>query len=304
MFANAQIIFWQLLRMFLYIIIGFILYRAKLVDKKGTGSISNLLIYICLPCVIFNSLNVERSPENIRIVLYSLLAGLIATVLTVVISLVLYRKKPIDCFSAAFSNSAFLGIPLITSVLGSGAAIYITGFLLIQGFAQWAFYAIFLHPPGEKPNLRALFTGPITIAVLLGFLLFFTGLRLPGLVGETVEHLAACNSPVATILLGTYVGKTKLSQIFTSPRLYGVSAVRLLVIPLLTALALCVIPASLTDLRTAMLISAGGPVAVVTAAYSQKAGLDYTYAARIICLTTILSLVTLPLTVIFAGLIW
>lgn len=304
MFDNALIIFTQLLKMFLYIIIGFFLYRGKLIGEKGSAAIANLLIYACLPCVVLNSLNVENTPETVQTVLYSLLAGGLAAIVTVLIALLLFRKNPIDRFAAAFSNAAFLGIPLITSALGSGAAIYITGFLLIQGFAQWTFNTLFLHKDGEKPKIISIFTSPITISLILGFVLFFTGLRLPTLLGECVSNLAACNSPIATVMLGVYIGKTKFSEIFTTPRLYLISAVRLLLIPLCTVLALSLVPADFNELRTAVLISASAPVAVITAAYSQKAGLDYSYATKAICLSTILSLITLPLTVVLAQLIW
>lgn len=304
MFDNALIILTQLLKMFLYILIGFFLYRGKLIGEKGSTAIANLLIYACLPCVILNSLNVDRTPETVRTVLYSLMAGGIAAVVAMLAGLILFRKNPIDRFAAAFSNAAFLGIPLITSALGSGAAIYITGFLLIQGFGQWTFNSLFFHREGEKAKVISIFTSPITISLILGFVLFFTGLRLPKLLGECVGSLAACNSPIATVMLGVYIGQTRLSEIFTTPRLYLVSAVRLLFIPILTVLALSLVPAEFMDLRTAVLISSSAPVAVITAAYSQKGGLDYTYATKAICLSTILSLITLPLTMVAAGLIW
>ena len=79
---------------------------------------------------------------------------------------------------------------------------------------------------------------------------------------------------------------------------------RLIIIPVVTSLILFLVPKELMDVRTAILIAAAAPVAVNTAVYSQKGGLDYTYAVKAVCLSTLLSLVFFPLAILMAGFIW
>lgn len=304
MYESAQIIIIQLIKMFIYIVIGFCLFKAKLITEKGSQAIANMLIYAMVPCVILNSLMVARTEESVRLVLYSLFGGALAMLVTMAVSALFFRKNPIDNFGSTFSNAAFMGIPLITSALGREAMLSVTGFLLIQSILMWVYSIFLLRREGERPNIRGLFASPITISLILGFVIFFAGIPIPSVLSDCISSMAACNSPIAMVVLGVYIGKTNFKEIFTTWRLYWLSAVRLVIIPFFTILVLFAIPEDMLQLRTAMLIAASAPVAVTTAVYSQKAGFDYTRAVKAICLSTLLSIVTLPLSLIAAGAVW
>lgn len=304
MYESAQVIVIQLIKMFIYIVIGFCLFKAKLITEKGSQAIANMLIYAVVPCVILNSLIVEHTAGNVRIVEYSLFAGALAMVVTMFFSALFFRKNPIDNFASTFSNAGFMGMPLIASALGKEAVLCVTGFFLIQSIFMWIYNIFLFRREGEKPNIKGLFASPITISLVAGFIIFFAGIPIPKVLSECVASMAACNSPVAMVVLGVYIGKTNFKEIFTTWRLYLLAAVRLIIIPFFTILILFVVPRDMMSLRTAMLIAASAPVAVNTAVYSQKSGLDYTRAVKGICLTTLLSIITLPLSLIAAGAIW
>ena len=126
--GTAWILFQQLLQMLVYIAIGFVLFRTKLVTKEGSKALTHVLLYVILPCVIVNSYRMERTAKSIRTVGWSLLLGLLVLVVAMVVSALIFRRRrPIDNFSSSFSNAGFMGIPLITAVMGSGAVSYIAG---------------------------------------------------------------------------------------------------------------------------------------------------------------------------------
>ena len=304
MAESAQIIVMQLIKMFIFIVIGVCLYKSKLVTEDGSKSIANMLIFAVVPCVILNSLFVERTPESVKLVLFSLLAGALALAICFVISALLFRKNPMEHFGSAFANAGFMGLPLVTSALGAGNVICVTGFFLLQSVAMWFYNVLIMRKKDDPINFKSLFTSPITISLIVGFIIFFCGIKAPDIIKDCVTTLSACNSPVAMIVLGVYIGKTNFKEIFTTGRLYGLAATRLVLIPIATILVLFLVPAEYINVRVATLISASAPIAINTAVYSQKAGFDYTYAVKGVCLSTLLSIITLPLTVLAAGLIW
>ena len=104
------------------------------------------------------------------------------------------------------------------------------------------------------------------------------------------------------VVPGLYLGEASLKEIVSTPRLYWVSATRLLLIPLVTMLILWLIPAG--NIRLAVLVSACAPVGSNVAMYAQKMGRDYIYAVKIVCLSTLLSLITMPVIITLAEELW
>ena len=146
---------------------------------------------------------------------------------------------------------------------------------------------------------------PITVGTAAGVVLFVTGLgsRLPGVLGGAIGGLAALNSPIAMLVLGIYMAQTSLKETVTSPRLYVLSAVRLLLIPAVTLALLTPLPVDLT-MKYVILLGASAPVGANVAVYAQLYGKDYSYACRTVVLSTVLSILTLPVLVAAAGILW
>lgn len=213
----------------------------------------------------------------------------------------IFPNKPVEQFSAAFSNAGFMGLPLIQAAMGSEASALIVVFIVLLNFLQ-ATYGVRLLSRGSKTDWRKLVTNPILVGSVLGVLIFVTGLgaHLPGVVSTTLQGICAMNTPLAMIVLGTYLAKEKLLRLITTPSLYLVSAVRQLVIPLLSAFVLLALPVDVT-MKYALLIAASCPVGANVAVYAQLYDQDYAYAGQAVILSTLLSMLTLPLVVLLGG---
>lgn len=284
----------QILTMFLYIAVGFALYRAGLVDREGSKSLANLLLYVILPSVIVNSFQVERTPEAVREVGISLLLGGGALVLSMVVAALLMGKHPLDNFSAAFSNAGFMGFPLVTAVLGSGATFYAAGFVALLNALQWTYGQWVLTGDRREISPKRVAKNPIVLALLAGLLLFFAGLPLPGVVKGAMSTLAGANAPVAMVILGVYLAQTDLKAMLVKPRLYLVSLLRLVGIPLLTLGLLWLVGGNYPRMAMALTLVAAAPVGSNVAVYAQKLDQDYTYAVELVCISTLLSIFTMP----------
>lgn len=291
---TAGILLHQLLQMLIYIAIGFILYRTKKITKEGSAALSNLLLYVILPCAIVNSFRLERTAETMSRIGMSLLVSLVVLVIAMGISFLVFRKDAIANFSASFSNAGFMGIPLITAMLGGQAVCYIAGLVAMLNALQWTYGQWIMS--GDKKNIspKAVLLSPMVLAFLIGLLVFFTQLPLPTIVSGSLSAIAACNAPVAMIILGVFLGQSRLVEIFTDKRVWLCSAVRLLVIPAVTLLAFLLIPEEYSAIRLAIFLAACAPAGSNVAVYAQKLKLDAGYAGRIVCLSTLLSVISMP----------
>lgn len=200
--ANALIIFRQTVIMFLYMAVGFGLFRARLITKEGSASMAHLLLYVVLPAVVIRSFQVEYSPEKARELLISIAVGALLLLAAMLIAHVLLRKNPIDDFGAAFSNAGFMGFPLITALLGGDAVFYAAGFVAMLNALQWTYGQYLLSGDRADLSLKKIFSSPLVLSLLLGLALFFLRIQLPPLIGSAVSSLSAMNAPLAMVILG------------------------------------------------------------------------------------------------------
>lgn len=298
--SAVAIIARQILIMFFYMGVGFLLYKKKLITKEGSKSMAHLLLYCILPCVVVKSFCIKRTAENTKAFFISMGLGVVLLALSILVSAVIYRKSPMDHFSCAFSNAGFIGLPLITALLGSQAVFYAAGFVALLNVLQWTYGQWVLTGDKRLVSFEAVLKNPIVLSLGIGLLFFFTGLPLPGIVTDTMNSLAALNAPVAMIILGVYLAQTDLKKTFCIQRLYLISAVRLIIIPTLTLLCLLLLPREWKDIYTTLLIAASTPVGSNVAVYAQKLGKDYPYAVQTVCVSTLLCIVSLPLVISLA----
>lgn len=300
----AGIVFRQLISMAIYVLIGYILSKTKLMSEEGTKSFANLLIYLILPCAIISSFCREATSEQTVKMLISLGLSVGLIVISVVISHFLFKKKPVDNFSSCFSNVGFMGIPLITATLGGESVFYIAGLVAMMNMMQWIYGQRLLSKEQTKLNVKTLLLNPLSVAFILGLILYFVPFSLPEQVMTCVKAIAGCNSPIAMIILGCYLSKVPFKTIFTSGSAYIATFSRLLLIPVVTALFLAVIPGVDENIRMAMLISACTPVGTNVAVYAQKLGQDYSRAVVLICQSTIFCVVTMPLVILLSAVLF
>ena len=300
----AMIVFRQTLVMFLYMLAGFSLFKAKKLTVQGSRDMAALLLWLVLPTALINSFCVEFSMEKLRQLVVSSLLGAMALLLAIVAARLLFRDRPIDDFAAAFSNAGFMGIPLVQASLGPEAVFFLAGFIAMLNILQWTYGVGILT--GKKGSLtpKSVFCNPIMAGALIGLMLFVTGIgvRLPSVISTALSGLAALNAPLAMLILGCYLAQTRLKDVFTTLRLYWLSAVRLIIIPLITLLVFWPLPLE-PEIKLAVFIAASAPVGANVAVYAHLHGLDYPYACQTVSLTTLLSTVLLPLMLLAANLV-
>lgn len=299
--ATVFIVLRQIVIMFVYMAIGGLLFQKGLITKEGSKSLANLLLYAVLPCVVVKSFCVARTPERMSGLLVSFLAALGILLLAMAVSHLLFKKNPIDDFGAAFSNAGFMGFPLVAAVQGSEAIFYAAGFVALLNALQWTYGQSLISGDPSYRSPKAILKNPLVLSLLLGMLIFCFELPVPTIASDLLAALAALNAPLAMVILGVYLAQTDAKTLFNDPHLYVVAAARLMLIPLLTARMLKLLPAQYAAIATTLVIVAAAPIGSNVAVYAQKLGKDYAYAVRGVCLSTLLSAITMPLLMLFTN---
>ena len=300
----AVILLKQIIMMFILAGVGYCLFKGGKISKEGSKTIGNILIYIVLPCVIVNGFITERTPEKTTALLISMAAAAILLLISMVVSRVAFRKDEIAAFAGAFSNPGFFGIPLIAAVLDSSASFYIAAFIALLNILQWTYGVSLLT--GEKSGLevKKVLKAPFMIAIIIGLILFFGGIPVPSVVRQSIQYIANTNTTLAMFVIGVYLAEVDLPSMFRRKSNYLIAAVRLCAVPLISVLVLSLLPSQFQELKLAVLIASACPVGSNVAVYAQLHGKDYPYAVETVIISTILSIVTMPLIILLAMSVW
>lgn len=292
--------------MCLLMAVGVWLFKTGRITAKGNKELGNFLLYIILPGTILNSfLSAEYSREKITGLLWSFAAATLSLLLAILISHIVFGDKyKIEHFGTAFSNAGFMGIPIVQAVIGTDAMFYVTAYVALLNILQWTYGVVVMSGKKEAVSLKKLVTNPIIISTILGVGIYLLQIRTASVLKVTISYLAGMNAPVAMVILGVYLAQMPFKELFKGKYVYASTSLRLVFIPLLTILTLNLIPLQYTDVRMATLIAACAPIGSNVAIFAELNGLDYTRAVKEVCISTIFSVIMMPVIVSLAMFIW
>ncbi|MBE6719911.1 MAG: AEC family transporter [Ruminococcaceae bacterium] len=305
---NLQTVAIQVLILYLIAGVGFAADKTKIFVQADGKRLVDLLFNIILPIAVINSfLSMERTNEHIKGLGLAFLLAFMTHLLGVGVSSLTFRKRPkaesgIYHYAITFSNAAFLALPLAESVVGKEGIFYSSCYVAV--FNVFAFtYGIREISGGKaKINVKNLILNPGSISVIIGIPLFLAGVTLPDFLQDAMSRVAACNSPMAMIVFGTFFANCNFKNIFAKKEIYFVSLLRLILIPLAMTLIFKLIGVE-GSMRTALTISASAPIATNTAMYSAKYDNDTALSSELVGQTSVLSVITMPVIVALATVI-
>lgn len=308
----VEVILQQSALMFLFIGIGFLLFKTKKITEQGSKTIANILVYAVLPAVIVKSFCKAPTVENMTALGTSALLGFGALIISIIVSRLFFNDAPLDEFASAFSNVGFFGIPLIQATpLGNDGVFYIATIVALVNVGQWTYGVMRLTNKTVKETFSPLklLSSPFIIATLVGLVLFFTGFGealyqidiTKKVVFGVIDGLSVVNTPLAMMIIGVYLAQTDLKTLFTTKAVYMVSLVRLIIIPLVVLLVFWLVPQEFSAIKTALFIAISCPVGSNVAVYAELHGKDYSHAVKTVTSSSIFSIITMPLLIMLAG---
>ena len=191
-----------------------------------------------------------------------------------------------------------MGLPLVAAVVGQEALIFVA--MVIVVFNLFAFtHGAVLMGGREALSVKKALLSPGLIGVAIGLPLFLLRLELPGPVQSALNHMGNLNTPLAMMVIGAQMGRADLLETFRQKKLYLASGIKLLVLPVLTALVLLPFRLDRTCYLT-LVILAGTPAAGLTSMFSEQYDRDTPKAAQFVSLSHLLSALTLPVMAVLA----
>lgn len=293
----------QIAIMALLAAVGVYLSRKGFLSPQGTKDLGAILLRVIIPCVIVKSYITEFSRERLLELALSAGLALIGFILAMVISyLVFGKRRRLENFAASFCNAGFIGIPLAQAIIGEEGVFYIAASVALLNLFQWTYGVYIMADRKDAISAKTIAKNPVVIAIVIGVVLFVSQIPVPGIVTSTLGYIAGMNTPIAMILMGTYLAKLPLKKLLDK-RAYGCVLFRLVIIPAVILLVFWVLPVSNADIALAAFLAAATPVGANICVFAQQYDCDYEFSVVTVCLSTLLSVVTVPLLVSFAQMI-
>ncbi len=299
--------------MFALIALGWVAFRLRWIGTETLSGMTNLLLFIVSPAVIVLAFQRDFAPDRLQTIGLVFAIDLLSFALTIAVAKALFSRRLVPDaarrvvlrFGTIYSNAGFIGIPLAKAILGDDGVFYAVAYIAAFTIFVWTHGAAQFGADGQPPGqaLRKVLINPNIVAIVVAFAFFLLSVRLPSPVTDVLGYLAAMNTPLSMIVIGVTLAEFSLRTVFTDGLVWLGALARNLVVPLLFVLLLWPIPVD-PMARMAMMISISAPVGATVVIFSVKHGRDTQFATRLLCLSTLLSVLTLPSMLVLAGALW
>ena len=297
---SVAILLQQILIIFLEIGTGIVITKIGIMDDKSSKFLSNLVMTVTLPCTLLASAGIDGGREAVAGMLKGYVVLEIFYIVCICLCLLLSRamhltrgQKAVLVGAAVMPNSAFIGIPLITALLGSEAgALYGAAGIMAYNILFFT-YVQHLFDPEAKVSLKAVLT-PANITTAIMVVMLVSGLRLPGILESFCKAMGNTTTPLALIIAGGMLARSDLKKLVANPLVWLITGLRCLVFPLGFLAVLCLLPLDPT-LRMAVLILASCPAGSLTAVLAKQYDTEGELASQAVAHSTLCILISVPL---------
>ena len=302
MLTDILPVFAQMVVLFLILILGYIGGKTRVLTIADNKPLSKMVNCITNPCsVLHSALCVERALENgevlkligITVIMYFGLI-LIAEITTRVLGVKVAQQGQYK-FMMVFSNVGYMGIPVVRVIFGEEATFCVAIFIMVFYLFIYT-YGVrqICSEPGQKGIDWKKVICPMTISSLIAIIGYLAGIQVGGVIKDPLKTVANITTPCAMLIIGCALSSVPVKNVFTNWRLYIVALLKLLVIPVVVYLLLKPIMGASMVLGVMVVIMAM-PVATIITMLSAQYDKDQTLAASSVFITTLLSVITIPL---------
>lgn len=285
----------QVAAMFLMMGIGFILFKKKMLTNEGVSQMSTLALYVATSGVIIRSLAVPFDQRLLAEAGICVVLTIAFTVLSAFVAhLVYHDRQRIAQLGIMISNMGFIGIPMVENVMGEQYVFYISVCIATQIPLTWTYGVWLIAQDKSVISLKRILANPAIMSSVVGLFVFLFSFELPGVIAKATDGMADLNAGLAMLILGSYLAQVDVRSLLRDRNLYKASFVRLFVIPVLIIAILSLVPAAL-PVKMAILIGFAAPCGAVSAMFPQLFGGDYRFGSGLVSFSTLLSLVSMPL---------
>ncbi len=300
-------VFLQVAILMILVALGVILAKTKVISDIGIKNITEIVLLVVTPCVIIKSFIREFDVETLKQLGLSFLIAFVIHVIFIILSLIFVHDKNIVSkkvlqFAVIFCNAGFMGLPLQQAILGDEGVFICSAYITTFNLIIWT-YGVFLATGGGKAlTAKKIVLNPAVIALLIGVVIFIFSIPIPNVLKQPIEYMVSLNTPLPMIIIGYQLANSNVLKYFKNLKYLFAAALRLIIFPVIALGVLY-----LFGLRGTMLvsfaISACAPTGALCTMFATKYNTDIELSVAMVSLTTILSVVTMPIIITLAQLI-
>lgn len=286
--------------LFLYLLVGFYCRKKQKISDSVKSGLSELLLTVMLPCMVFESFHISFSLALLRECSLALLIAVLLSGVALLLCTLLFCKaepfvRPVLQFGLLINNSAFAGLPVIEGLFGESGLLLSSIFIIPNRIMMWTSgLSFFTADEDRRSAAKKVLFNPAVIAVYLGLLRMFFDPPFPAFLDSALQGLGNCTSPLAMILVGAGLADCGILSSFAEKRVWLLVLLRQLLLPLACLAVLRLFAVDPLTIGISVILT-GMPVAANTVVFAQKFGADSELASKCVFVSTLTSLITAPL---------
>lgn len=293
----------QIIMLLILLCLGLMLRKLHVFTDAVIKGINALMITVTWPALMISTTQKDYSDETLQIFLTILLISVVLLTLANLVMFFLFRRKNKDtaqlmAMLSVMPNVGYFGIPIVDALYGSTGLLLLTAYITGFNFVLWT-VTIFTFNGFSLKTLRNLLN-PGIVCSLIGISLFLLKIALPTPLLSTVNQLSAVNTPLSMLILGARMDTLRLPDL-ADRKLWLVTGMKLVVFPLLVLALLR--PMGITGMALVLLVVVSGmPAAASSQMLTERYGGDVYFSAKGTSVSTLCSLLSLPLILYITGL--
>lgn len=286
----------------LIVLMGIALVKFKLLKPADSYPLSVITLYLISPAVMIHAFQVDYTPEILDGLWLSVKLALLFNFSLIVLGKLLAKIFKLDILEQAaviYTNAGNLIIPVVLAVFGAEWLIYTAGYLIVQTVLFWTHLRV-MFAGRSQMSVKKIFTNVNILSIAVGLFMFAFQIKLPSVVDNALANVGSMIGPVAMMIAGMLIASLPLKEIIASKRIYLVTFLRLILMPLvlLVMIKLFGLAEQNSHNQTVVLISFLATISSSAATVTQMAVLyqkNPQKASAIYGITTLLCVVSMPL---------
>lgn len=305
-----QSIFQSLAMLFLLVLPGIFFRKKQWMTENQSQGVNSIIINLTWPCLVIDAMQMKYSVQIVKDSGYIFLVCMAVFVLLFAFSFPLAKglkmtkqRQYLTTFMLLFGNTGFIGIPVMKALYGGEAVFYVAIVELINDILIFT-VGILLIQMSVGADLHMQWRqllSPGMIGVLLGLFFFLAKITLPPVIGDAVKIMGNATTPLTMFMIGFQLGGISWKDLWKDRHIYAVAVVKLLAVPAITILLLCLWTREFSLLEKVVVMSFAMPVGSVSAIFSKEYQSDETFVVKAVMLSTVLCFLTIPFFAFFLG---
>lgn len=302
---DIKVILMQMIQLFMVMALGYLLYKIKILDNDFNKKLTSLLLSVTTPALIISSVLSTTEYQSLNQILFVFLVGIITYIVLPVIGFIIVKLMRIQknqqglyIFMTVFSNIGFMGFPVMKAIFGNSAVFYTAIFNMIFNLFVFTIGVPMMNYGTDKKSQMKIknLLSPGVIASIIALIIYFAHIQLPDVIASTVSMIGDITTPVAMLIIGSTLATIPLKEVFMELKIYPYTLIKQILVPVIVYPILKLFIADPLVLGVT-LIMISMPVGNSAVLFATEYDGDVSLAAKAVFMTTLLSIITIPLIV-------